>query len=309
MDQNGQRRSARLAGSRSHAQAYVTNHREHNTISQAHIIRQNRLTRPNLPHSTNSQAHVEAHQERTEPMLSPLANPRGPSTFSTFPVGPLQQHPNVPQTIRQTEPNPQPEVEPEPELQRELFNFWARQNQEVENTTNFRTHSLPLSRIKRIMKRDKDVGMISADACVVFSKACEIFIKELTTRSWVHAEENRRRTLQRGDIATTIAQTQVFDFLVDSVPLDNTMEHNIHSGLHRGGGSSGSVRIAPNCDAMPPPPRNVRDETSGYPRLITRMGPTPQDPVGNENLVTGPVADQVWPQQQNDDTPPSFDEN
>ncbi|RDX97891.1 Nuclear transcription factor Y subunit C-2, partial [Mucuna pruriens] len=308
MDQNGQRRSTRLVGSRSQAQAYVRNQSERNqqglppsTISRAHIIRQRRLTWPNLSLPTDSQAHVEAQQERTAP------SPGGPLAFSTFPVGLPQQDPNVPLT---NEPNPQPEVEPEPELQHDLFNFWARQNQEVENTTNFRTHSLPLSRIKRIMKRDEDVGMISADACVVFSKACEIFIKELTTRSWVHAEENRRRTLHRGDIATTIAQTQVFDFLVDYVPLDNSMEHNMHSGLHKGGGSSENVRIAPNCDVMPPPPRNVRDETSGYPRLITIMDPTPQDPVGNGNLVIGPVADQVWPEQQhNDDAPPDFDEN
>jgi hypothetical protein len=38
--------------------------------------------------------------------------------------------------------------------------------------------------------------MISAEAPVMFAKACEMFILELTLRSWIHTEENKRRTLQ-----------------------------------------------------------------------------------------------------------------
>lgn len=38
--------------------------------------------------------------------------------------------------------------------------------------------------------------MISAEAPVLFAKAAEIFINELTLRGWVHAEDNKRRTLQ-----------------------------------------------------------------------------------------------------------------
>ena len=45
-------------------------------------------------------------------------------------------------------------------------------------------------------------------------QACEMFILELTLRSWNHAEENKRRTLQRNDIAAAITKTDIFDFLV-----------------------------------------------------------------------------------------------
>jgi nuclear transcription factor Y, gamma len=38
--------------------------------------------------------------------------------------------------------------------------------------------------------------MISAEAPVLFAKAAEIFIAELTLRAWIHAEDNKRRTLQ-----------------------------------------------------------------------------------------------------------------
>ena len=48
------------------------------------------------------------------------------------------------------------------------------------------------------------------------AQACEMFILELTLRSWSHSEENKRRTLQRNDIAAAITRTDIFDFLVCS---------------------------------------------------------------------------------------------
>merc|ERR1712224_999173 len=57
----------------------------------------------------------------------------------------------------------------------------------------FKNHQLPLARIKKIMKSDEDVRMIAAEAPVLFAKACEMFILELTLRSWIHSEENKRR--------------------------------------------------------------------------------------------------------------------
>lgn len=45
-------------------------------------------------------------------------------------------------------------------------------------------------------------------------QACEMFILELTLRSWNAAEENKRRTLQRSDVAQAITRTDIFDFLV-----------------------------------------------------------------------------------------------
>lgn len=41
---------------------------------------------------------------------------------------------------------------------------------------------LPIARIKRIMKSDEDVRMISAEAPVLFAKACELFILDMTMR-------------------------------------------------------------------------------------------------------------------------------
>ncbi|KZV28842.1 nuclear transcription factor Y subunit C-2 [Dorcoceras hygrometricum] len=103
--------------------------------------------------------------------------------------------------------------------QQQLQGFWASQMQEIEQTIEFKNHSLPLARIKKIMKADEDVRMISAEAPVIFAKACEMFILELTMRAWIHTEDNKRRTLQKNDIAAAISRTDVFDFLLDQAAL------------------------------------------------------------------------------------------
>lgn len=102
-----------------------------------------------------------------------------------------------------------------------LTRFWDKQMIEMEllpigTEQDFKNHNdLPLARIKRIMKSDEDVRMISAEAPVLFAKACEIFILELSIRAWGAAEKSKRRTLQKEDIDEAIKNTDIFDFLVN----------------------------------------------------------------------------------------------
>ncbi|THF97478.1 nuclear transcription factor Y subunit C-1-like [Camellia sinensis] len=80
------------------------------------------------------------------------------------------------------------------------------------------THSLPLARIKKIMKKSgNDVKMISGEAPIVFSKACELFIEELAKRSWMMAIQSKKRTLQKEDVASAVIATDIFDFLLNLV--------------------------------------------------------------------------------------------
>lgn len=108
-------------------------------------------------------------------------------------------------------------------LQSQLTTFWKGQLEEMHNLPigtehDFKNHNdLPLARIKRIMKSDEDVRMISAEAPVLFAKACEMFILELTLRSWNYSESSKRRTLQKEDLQAAIKKTDVFDFLVDVI--------------------------------------------------------------------------------------------
>ena len=68
-------------------------------------------------------------------------------------------------------------------------------------------------------------------------QACEMFILELTLRSWNHSEENKRRTLQRNDIAAAITRTDIFDFLVSTsavLPAPQRADLRCSAALHFG---------------------------------------------------------------------------
>jgi histone H3/H4 len=102
-----------------------------------------------------------------------------------------------------------------------LKRYWEIQNRQMEilnigTEQEFKNHNdLPLARIKRIMKSDEDVRMISAEAPVLFAKACELFILDLSIRAWGAAEKTKRRTLQKEDVDAAIKNTDIFDFLRD----------------------------------------------------------------------------------------------
>lgn len=111
---------------------------------------------------------------------------------------------------------------------RDILNTYWQQVVTMLETENhdYKIHQLPLARIKKVMKADPEVKMISAEAPIIFAKACETFITELTMRAWIHAEENKRRTLQRSDIAAALSKSDMFDFLIDIVPReDATPQH------------------------------------------------------------------------------------
>ena len=111
------------------------------------------------------------------------------------------------------------EEEHDKRLQDMLSKFWQTQTQEMNelpigSEQDFKNHNdLPLARIKRIMKSDEDVRMISAEAPVLFAKACEIFVLELAVRSWGAAGKNKRKVISKDDVETAIKTTDFFDFL------------------------------------------------------------------------------------------------
>ncbi|PSS33872.1 Nuclear transcription factor Y subunit C-9 like [Actinidia chinensis var. chinensis] len=182
------------------------------------------------------------------------------------------------------------------QLQQQLQSFWANQFQEIEQTTDFKNHSLPLARIKKIMKADEDVRMISAEAPVVFARACEMFILELTLRSWNHTEENKRRTLQKNDIAAAITRTDIFDFLVDIVPREDLKDEvlaSIPRALPVGGPTEGLPYYY-----MPQHGAQV-----GAPGMF--MGKPVDQALYGQPPHPYATTQQMWPQQQQQPPPDS----
>uniref|UniRef100_A0A915LGX9 Transcription factor CBF/NF-Y/archaeal histone domain-containing protein n=1 Tax=Meloidogyne javanica TaxID=6303 RepID=A0A915LGX9_MELJA len=110
-----------------------------------------------------------------------------------------------------------------------LEEFWPKQQGKIDRMTmtNFREvnrHSeLPIARIKKIMKIEEGLKtqMIGSEAPVLLAKAAEIFIEELTLRSWLNTQENRRKTIQKADVAAGAEKSEMFDFLIDILPRDD----------------------------------------------------------------------------------------
>lgn len=137
-----------------------------------------------------------------------------------------------------------------------LFLTIFRLNSQLTAAENWKIQSLPLARIKKIMKSEEFIlhelakekqqnaveegqaedseksgvkFMISGEAPVLMSKACELLIKDLSFRAWRHTERNRRRTLQRQDLHAAVGESEVYDFLIDIVPRVSTTKASVPS--------------------------------------------------------------------------------
>lgn len=98
-------------------------------------------------------------------------------------------------------------------------NFWSKVFEHADlKPWNYKELQLPLARIKRLMKVEEEVKMIASEVPVLFSKITEIFIQELTLRAWINTEENKRRILQKNDLAAAVKTSDVYDFLIFIIP-------------------------------------------------------------------------------------------
>ncbi|PHT87893.1 Nuclear transcription factor Y subunit C-4 [Capsicum annuum] len=132
----------------------------------------------------------------------------------------------------------------EQEQQQNLEAFWACQLKEINETNNFKNNKLPLAHVKRLMKDNEDVCKVSEETPMLMAKVCEMFIQELTLRSWFNTEENKRRMVQKKDVAKVIEQTELFDFLVDIVHKDEIREEGAGFGASMLGSTSSDVQNA-----------------------------------------------------------------
>lgn len=125
---------------------------------------------------------------------------------------------------------------------------------------------------------------------MVFAKACEMFMMELTIRASGSAEENQRKIIKKCDVASAISRTDVFDFLVDIVSGHNKiMEQQGFVGIPRIGTALTPTenvpyyQMPPHQSLVPGPPYGSSGMVVGmpvhyqnHPGLQTpTMGPTP----------------------------------
>ena len=77
---------------------------------------------------------------------------------------------------------------------------------------------LPLARVKRIMKADGDVKLISQEAVILVTKATELMIEHLAKEAHKNSNGSQRKTIQYQDLASAVDALEEFDFLQDIIP-------------------------------------------------------------------------------------------
>jgi nuclear transcription factor Y gamma len=187
-------------------------------------------------------------------------------------------------------------------------------NFEYVATENWKIQTLPLARIKKIMKSEEFIlqelekekqqksseenqedadkpnvkFMISGEAPVLMSKACELLIRDLSFRAWRHTERNRRRTLQRQDLHAAVGESEVYDFLIDIVPRVTAPKTSVPSSTDPASGMAPTMPpgIPLGLPTVPPP------VMASAPPGVAQM------PAGMDNNMMQQMQQQQQQQQQ-----------
>ena len=77
--------------------------------------------------------------------------------------------------------------------------------------------TLPLARVKRIMKCDKEVKTAAVDAAKVVSKATELFLESLTEGAFLGMKAGKRKTVKYDDLEGFVMRKPRLEFLHDHV--------------------------------------------------------------------------------------------
>uniref|UniRef100_A0A6J0UJD1 Chromatin accessibility complex protein 1 n=1 Tax=Pogona vitticeps TaxID=103695 RepID=A0A6J0UJD1_9SAUR len=83
---------------------------------------------------------------------------------------------------------------------------------------NNRLVSLPLSRIRVIMKSSPEVSSINPDAIFLTAKATELFVQYLAAHSYKHGQGKENKALTYNDLSRTAEKSETFQFLADILP-------------------------------------------------------------------------------------------
>jgi len=84
---------------------------------------------------------------------------------------------------------------------------------DVEETEAYNGLNFPIARIKKIMKADPDVNIISSDALFYVTKATEQFVGLLAGAAYQHTAQSARKTVQGRDVQACIERTDCLAFL------------------------------------------------------------------------------------------------
>ncbi|XP_068431733.1 chromatin accessibility complex protein 1 isoform X2 [Clinocottus analis] len=84
-----------------------------------------------------------------------------------------------------------------------------------QSSTNKKNNSLPISRVRLIMKSSPDVSSINQDALFLTTKATELFVQHLAVTSFNNGPGKDTNSLCYTDLANAAEETETFHFLTE----------------------------------------------------------------------------------------------
>ncbi|KAI9317649.1 histone-fold-containing protein [Dichotomocladium elegans] len=86
------------------------------------------------------------------------------------------------------------------------------------------TTILPVSRVKRVIKEDKEVSLVNAEATFCITYATELFMEYLVQEGLSRARGEKRKTIYYKDLASAVGEVEQFEFLEDVIPQTMTLK-------------------------------------------------------------------------------------
>lgn len=80
------------------------------------------------------------------------------------------------------------------------------------------TTILPVTRVTRAAKQDKDIKIVSKEAVFLISIATEFFVKKLTNSAFERSKRERRVFVKYNDVASAVKRNPEYDWLEEVIP-------------------------------------------------------------------------------------------
>ncbi|GBF87640.1 hypothetical protein Rsub_00351 [Raphidocelis subcapitata] len=77
---------------------------------------------------------------------------------------------------------------------------------------------LPLARVKKLIKSEPDVKVVSSEAIFLIGRAVELILDEMVARAHASMSRDARKALLYKDIANAVQGWEALDILGDAVP-------------------------------------------------------------------------------------------
>ncbi|KAI9282670.1 histone-fold-containing protein [Sporodiniella umbellata] len=84
--------------------------------------------------------------------------------------------------------------------------------------------AFPVARIKRLIKEDKEIAMISSEATFCIAVATELFLEHFIKESHMNVKKDKRKTVFYRDMADVVQDNASFEFLSDVIPTTMTLK-------------------------------------------------------------------------------------